>query len=175
MKIIYPNTDNTIGIIMPCDCGMTTEQIAEKDTPYNAPYLICEDSDLPADWSTSHAWECDFSTPHGVGLGAQRYFIREAEAKIVEIEGRSDPVQAAEVPVLSIEEVQWTEGTPEDDKPALYAEYVAGVTESNKVAQTQYESELTSFYATQSSDLAREQALIAQMKAEVLQLEGVTL
>lgn len=116
MKIIYQNPDNTIAIIMPCDCGMTTEQIAEKDVPHGIPYLICEDTDIPADWSTSSSWECDFSTPHGIGLGAQRYFIREAEAKIVEIKARAP-----------------------------------------------------------DGDISRQQALIAQMKAEVLQLEGVAL
>jgi hypothetical protein len=32
-RIIYKNTDGSIGIIIPADCGLTVEQIAQKDVP----------------------------------------------------------------------------------------------------------------------------------------------
>lgn len=125
MKIIYPQTNGEIAIIMPCDCGLTTEQIAAKDVPFGVPFLICEDIDLPEDWSTSAAWECDFSSPSGIGMGAQRWFIAQAEA-------------------------------------ALAALAAVEITEETNVDQ-------------HNAEVWRHNALIAQMKAEVLQLEGVTL
>lgn len=84
MKIVYQNQNDEVVIIMPCECGLTIEQIAQKDVPYNAPYLIVEDSDLPADWSTSAAWEADFSSPSGIGMGPQRYFIQKAQQEIAQ-------------------------------------------------------------------------------------------
>ena len=74
MKIIYPNQDNTVAILMPCECGLTIKEIAMKDVPAGVPYLIVEDSDLPSDWTYSAAWEVDFSKPDGYGIGAEQFF-----------------------------------------------------------------------------------------------------
>lgn len=52
MKILFPNPDNTVAIMFPCDCGLSIEEIAKKDVPAGVPYLIVEDSDLPEDMST---------------------------------------------------------------------------------------------------------------------------
>jgi hypothetical protein len=96
MKIIYQNQDNTIAIIIPVEgCGLTVEQIAQKDVPHGVPYLIVEDSDLPSDWSTSAAWEADFSAPHGIGMGPQRYFIAQAAAVIENPESTPEQIEAA--------------------------------------------------------------------------------
>jgi hypothetical protein len=32
-RIIYKNTDGTVAVIIPADCGLTIEQIAAKDVP----------------------------------------------------------------------------------------------------------------------------------------------
>jgi hypothetical protein len=131
MKIIYPNPDNTIAILMPCECGLTIEQIAQKDVPYNTPYLIVEDSDLPEDWSNSAAWEADFSDPDGIGVGAQRYFIAQAEAKIAALESLPEPVQI--------------EGVSDEDHAAVVALFnaqrTAMVAEQQAII-TQMEAEL---------------------------------
>lgn len=96
MKIIYQNQDDTIAIIMPVEgCGLTIEQIAQKDVPFGVAYLITEDSDLPEDWSTSSAWEADFSSPSGIGMGAQRYFIAQAAAVISDPESTPEQIEAA--------------------------------------------------------------------------------
>jgi len=95
MKILYPQTNGEIAIIMPCECDLTIEQIAQKDVPYNTPYIICEDSDLPANWETSAAWECDFSSPSGIGMGAQRWFIAQAAAVIADPESTPQQIEAA--------------------------------------------------------------------------------
>ena len=53
----------------PCECGLTVETIAKKDVPPGVPYLIINESDLPADPAFLEAWEADFSSPHGHGIG----------------------------------------------------------------------------------------------------------
>lgn len=68
--IIHPRLDDStkIVIIVPyLECGLTIEQIAEKDVPPNLPYFIIDSSLLPADLSLSDSWEVDFTEPHGVG------------------------------------------------------------------------------------------------------------
>lgn len=96
MKIIYKQLDNTIAIIIPVDgCGLTIEQIAQKDTPYGIPYLICDDSDLPEDLATLAAWEADFSNPDGIGMGPQRWFIAQAAAVIADPESTPEQIESA--------------------------------------------------------------------------------
>jgi len=72
MKIIFKNQDNSIGIITPSNEALsfaTLAQIAEKDCPYNLPYWIVEDSDIPSDRTFRSAWEIDenFGEPTGFG------------------------------------------------------------------------------------------------------------
>lgn len=75
MKILYPQTNGEIAILMPVEnCGLSVMEIGLKDVPAGVPFLIVEDSDLPSDWSTSSAWEVDFSKPTGVGMGAEAFF-----------------------------------------------------------------------------------------------------
>lgn len=95
MKIIFPNPDNTLAIMYPACASMTIDQIAQKDVPYGVPYLIVEDSALPEDLSTSGAWEADFSTPDGIGMGAQRWFIAQAAAVIENPESTPEQIEAA--------------------------------------------------------------------------------
>ena len=79
MAIIFQNKDKTIGIIYPTKEALaiaTIEQIAEKDVPYNLPYWIVEDADIPTDRIFRSAWEIDESIgePHGSG-GIQSCFV----------------------------------------------------------------------------------------------------
>ena len=72
MKIIFKNQDNSIGVITPTEEALsfaTVIQIAEKDCPYNLPYWIVEDSDIPSDRTFRSAWEIDenFGEPTGFG------------------------------------------------------------------------------------------------------------
>ena len=39
-NLIIKNTDGTISIIIPADCGLTVEQIAQKDVPTGLKYKI---------------------------------------------------------------------------------------------------------------------------------------
>lgn len=68
-RIVYmdPNAGTMVMVIPSPFCGLTLEQIAKKDVPAGAPYLIVSVSDLPTTSEFQHAWEADFSNPHGYG------------------------------------------------------------------------------------------------------------
>jgi len=58
-RIIYKNTDGTVAVIIPADCGLTIEQIAAKDVPTGLPYKIVDVSDIPSDRTERDAWMID--------------------------------------------------------------------------------------------------------------------
>ena len=55
-RIIYKNTDGSISIIIPADCGLTVEQIAQKDVPTGLNYKIVDVSEVPSDREFRNAW-----------------------------------------------------------------------------------------------------------------------
>lgn len=73
-RIIYPTTDGGIAVIIPAPCGLTIEEIAAKDVPAGVPYRIIEASDIPQDRTHREAWEADFTSPDGVGVGPEAWF-----------------------------------------------------------------------------------------------------
>lgn len=56
-RIIYPNEFGGVSIIIPADCGLTIEQIAEKDVPVGTPYKIIDADEVPSDRTFRDAWE----------------------------------------------------------------------------------------------------------------------
>ena len=58
-RIIYKNTNGSIAIIIPADCGLTVEQIAQKDVPTGLKYKIVDVSDIPSDREFRNAWTID--------------------------------------------------------------------------------------------------------------------
>ena len=58
-RIIYKNTDGSIGIIVPANCGLTVEQIAKKDVPTGKAYKIVDVSDISSDRTFRDAWTID--------------------------------------------------------------------------------------------------------------------
>ena len=58
-RIIYKNADGTIAIIIPADCGLTIEQIAQKDVPTGLKYKIVNLSEVPSDREFRNAWTID--------------------------------------------------------------------------------------------------------------------
>ena len=70
-RIIFKNTDNSIGVIIPSQEVMskyTLVQIANKDVPAGLPYKIVNTSDVPSDRTFRDAWEWDDTVePDGVG------------------------------------------------------------------------------------------------------------
>ena len=66
-RVIYPNDDGGIAVLIPAECGLTIEQIAAKDVPTGKPYLIVDATEIPEDRTYREAWAADFSNPDGVG------------------------------------------------------------------------------------------------------------
>ena len=67
-KIIYKNTDGSIAIIVPANCGLTVEEIARKDVPTGLSYKIVDVSEVPSDREFRNAWTIDDSElTDGVG------------------------------------------------------------------------------------------------------------
>lgn len=67
-RIIYPNEDGGINILIPAPSWIgTLEQLAQKDVPNGIAYLIIDAEDVPEDRTYREAWEADFSNPDGYG------------------------------------------------------------------------------------------------------------
>ena len=58
-RIIYKNADGTIAIIIPANCGLTVEQIAQKDVPTGLKYKIVNVSEISSDRTFRNAWTID--------------------------------------------------------------------------------------------------------------------
>lgn len=80
-RIVYQNDDGSLSIITPApECGLTIEQIALKDVPFNKPFKIINASDLPADRASRNAWTVDVADlTDGVGadygVGSNKPFV----------------------------------------------------------------------------------------------------
>jgi hypothetical protein len=56
-RIIYPNDDGGVSIIIPApECNLTIEEIAAKDVPEGKPFKIVDVADIPTDRSFRGAW-----------------------------------------------------------------------------------------------------------------------
>ena len=58
-RIIYQNDTGGVSIIVPCDCGLTIEEIAAKDVPTGRPYKIVDVADIPTDREWRNEWAVD--------------------------------------------------------------------------------------------------------------------
>ena len=57
-RIIYPNDDGGVAIVIPApQCGLTIEQIVAKDVPAGKPFKIVDVADIPTDRTFRNAWE----------------------------------------------------------------------------------------------------------------------
>ncbi len=56
-RIIYPNDEGGVAVIIPADCGLTIEEIAAKDVPAGKPYKIVDVSEIPEDRTFRNAWQ----------------------------------------------------------------------------------------------------------------------
>jgi len=56
-RIVYTQDDGTVAVIVPADeCGLTVEQIADKDVPAGKEYHIVDVSEVPSDRTFRDAW-----------------------------------------------------------------------------------------------------------------------
>jgi hypothetical protein len=76
-RIIYPNEEGGVSIIIPTD-ELAIEEVARKDVPAGVPYKIVDVADIPTDRTFRGAWEADITEPDGVGIGADAWFAEQA-------------------------------------------------------------------------------------------------
>jgi hypothetical protein len=77
-RIIFPNDQGGVSIIIPADCGLTIEEIAAKDVPAGKPYKIVDVADIPTDRTFRDAWtvnEADLTD--GVGAESNEFPVEE--------------------------------------------------------------------------------------------------
>ena len=76
-RIIYPNDDGGVSIIVPAaECGLSIEAIAAKDVPAGKPFKIVDVSDIPEDRTFRAAWEVDVATlTDGVGAESNKFEV----------------------------------------------------------------------------------------------------
>jgi hypothetical protein len=75
-RIIYPNPDGTISVVIPTG-ELPLQDVALKDVPADTPYLLATTADIPSDRTFREAWEADFTTPDGEGIGADAWFAAQ--------------------------------------------------------------------------------------------------
>jgi hypothetical protein len=78
--IIYPNDEGHLSFVYPADCGIAIEEIARKDVPAGKPFLIVPDEQVPRDHTFFDAFEADFSSPDGYGIGSDAWFAEQGQA-----------------------------------------------------------------------------------------------
>lgn len=60
--IIYPNDNGGIVLLTPApECGLSLQEIAQKDVPAGKPWKIVDASDIPATREFRDAWTADFT------------------------------------------------------------------------------------------------------------------
>jgi len=55
--VIYEGAGNSVSILQPCKCGLTVEQIAEKDVPEGSDYAIVDADSIPSDLTFFPVWK----------------------------------------------------------------------------------------------------------------------
>jgi hypothetical protein len=88
--IVYPNTQGSLTFLYPAaDAGLSITEIARKDVPAGVPYLLVPDDLVPKDHTFFEAFEADFSTPNGYGIGQAAWFIEKYTQEL----DRLDPIR----------------------------------------------------------------------------------
>lgn len=82
-RIIYPN-DTGISILIPTG-ELSIGEVARKDVPAGVPYIIVDAEVIPTDREFRNAWEADFSSPDGYGIGAEAWFAEQAAIEETEV------------------------------------------------------------------------------------------
>lgn len=79
-RIIYSTPEGGVAVIVPsANCGLTIEEIAQKDVPAGVPYKIVDVVDFPSDRTFRAAWEADVTDPDGHGIGHEAWFAARAQ------------------------------------------------------------------------------------------------
>lgn len=72
-RIVYQLPGQPASVLIPCECGLTIEQIGQKDVPAGAPFWVVPSDSIPTDRNMRDAWELDVEAmgePSGFGGAA---------------------------------------------------------------------------------------------------------
>jgi len=76
--IVYPNPSGGVAFCYPSPCGLSAMEIARKDVPVGVPFLLVPADQVPTDHTFFAAFEADFSSPDGYGIGPEAWFAEQA-------------------------------------------------------------------------------------------------
>lgn len=82
-RVIYPHAGG-LAVLIPTDeflATYTIQDVAAKDVPIGVPYRIIDEVDIPTDSAFRNAWEADFSTPDGYGIGHEAWVASKESAQ----------------------------------------------------------------------------------------------
>lgn len=71
-RILFQAEGAPVAVLIPCDCGLTLEEIGVKDVPAGLLFWIVDADSVPEDRAFRDAWELDAAVigpAHGVGGG----------------------------------------------------------------------------------------------------------
>jgi hypothetical protein len=58
-RILFQPAGSPAAVIVPCECGLTLEEIGVKDVPAGLPFWIVDAETVPTDRAFREAWELD--------------------------------------------------------------------------------------------------------------------
>jgi hypothetical protein len=91
-RIIYQTDQGGVAIIIPSG-ELSLEEVARKDVPAGVQFKIIDTTEVPDDRTFRSAWEADMTSPHGVGIGQQAWFIEQYQAEIAAINAEQMPAR----------------------------------------------------------------------------------
>ena len=131
-RIIYQTNEGGVAVIIPTG-ELPLEQVARKDVPAGVPFKIIDTVEVPDDRTFRAAWEADMTSPHGVGIGQQAWFIEQYQAEIAAI--NTEPMPAR---------------LPDRDQTAEQYDEVVAQWEASKAARIE---QLNKQIATQEAEM----------------------
>jgi len=94
-RIIYQTQDGGVAIIIPSG-ELPIEEVARKDVPAGVQFKIIDTTEVPDDRTFRSAWEADMTSPSGVGIGQQAWFIEQYQTEIAAINAETLPARGEE-------------------------------------------------------------------------------
>lgn len=58
-RILFQPAGAPAAVLIPCDCGLSLQEIGEKDVPQGLPFWIVDADSVPADRAFREAWELE--------------------------------------------------------------------------------------------------------------------
>lgn len=76
-RIVYQLEGQPVSILIPCECGLTIEQIGRKDVPVGVQFWIVEANTIPTDREFRDAWTINPAEMSGAPKGIGGTYVAE--------------------------------------------------------------------------------------------------